>query len=248
MKKTKKSFIFSSRGSEYSAEREGKFKVLKDKSKLKISRILIIVLPLVFISSSLIGVIAMNDLECIFSEEPEKIVMKDYIISGATEFLLSKSYSDLILMEYEKSVKQAFNFSLVSDYLGKTISALESARDKYIKAKDIGEKLGYIEEKVSWFENFNYIDFINANKLNKDIATEVKSFLAKCDVVGLYQQNIDNIGDILNILYSIKNKVSSNSKPDISSMWKLLQQYSEVLTFGNYSTIIGTKILSNCDD
>lgn len=194
------------------------------------------------------AVIAMNDLECIFSENPEKSLIKDNVISGAIGFLLSKSYSDLILMEYEKSAKETFNYPAVLDHLDKTISALEGSKESYIKAKEIGERLGYMENKISWFKGFNYDEFISTNKLNNDIALKVKSYLSKSDVIGLYQENINNITDILNTLYYIKSNVSSNVKPDISVMWKLLHQYSEALLWGNYSTMMGGKILSNCED
>jgi hypothetical protein len=66
--------------------------------------------------------------------------------------------------------------------------------------------------------------------------------------LGIYQKNIANIVGILDSLYFIRDQVKSGNKPDITVVWKLLQQYSEAALFGNYATMMGTTILGNCGE
>ncbi|MCP4151340.1 MAG: hypothetical protein GY757_26590 [bacterium] len=58
------------------------------------------------------ALLCLNDVDIVFSDGPGKLSINDNVVSGATYFLLSKSNADLLLMEYEKSAVQNFDFSL----------------------------------------------------------------------------------------------------------------------------------------
>ncbi len=188
--------------------------------------------------------VVLNDLNCSFTEGPEKILIEDNVVSGAAHFLYSKSYADLLLMEYEKSARQSFNYSLALEYVEKAIAELEASKDNYVRAAEIGQKIGYIEVKQPWFKEFDYDSFIVENNLNKETAGVVKSYLEKGDVLGIYGHTIDNIDGILTTLITVRDQVKVTQKPGITIFWKLLQQYSETALFGNYSTVMGTSILT----
>lgn len=206
------------------------------------------VIFILVVALNLHSFIVMNDLNCIFSEGSEKLLIEDNVVAGAIHFLHSKSNTDLLLMEYEKSARQAFNHALALEYTEKAIAELEAAKVNYARAVEIGERTGYIEKKQAWFKEYDYDTFISDNKLNKEIAGIVKGYLINADILGVYKHSIDNIDELLTILYSIRDKVKVNEKPGISTFWTLLHQYSETTLFGNYSTRIGLDILSNCDN
>jgi hypothetical protein len=214
----------------------------------KINTIFLLVICIIVTEVGVNGAIYLNDLECIFSEDPEKTLIEDNVIAGAICFLHSESNADLILMEYEKSTRQVFNYSLVLEYVDKSIADLESAKIKYAKAIEIGERIGYIEEKLAWFKEYNYDTFIANNNLNKEIAANVMGYLNKADILGVYKHIIDDINELINILNSIRDKVKLNKKPDRSIFWALLQKYLDTTLFGNYSTSIGLDILNNCKE
>jgi len=189
-----------------------------------------------------------NDLNCLFSEGSEKVQIEDNVVAGAIHFLHSKANTDLFLMEYEKSARQAFNYSLALEYVEKAIDELETAKVNYTGAVDIGERIGYIEKKIAWFKDYDYDTFITENNLNKEIAGMVKAYLINADILGVYKHSIDSINELLNILYVLRDKVKVNKKPGISTCWLLLQKYSDTTLFGNYSTRMGLEILSNCEE
>jgi hypothetical protein len=117
------------------------------------------VLTIIIILTFTMGISAFtvcNDLECIFSENPEKTVLSVNLIDGAIHFLKSKSYADLLLYEYEKSALQNYDYSVSFDHVEKAILQLESSRAKYSEAIRIGKRIGYNEKKVPWFKNYDY--------------------------------------------------------------------------------------------
>jgi hypothetical protein len=197
---------------------------------------------------SIHGLLCLNDLSCLFSEGSEKVQIEDNVVAGAIHFLNSKANTDLFLMEYEKSARQSFNYSLALEYVEKAIDELEAAKGDYTSAAEIGKSIGYIEKKIAWFKDYDYDTFITKNNLNKEIAGIVKAYLINADILGVYKHSIESINELLNILYVMRDKVKVNKKPDISTCWLLLQKYSDTTLFGNYSTRMGLEILSNCED
>jgi hypothetical protein len=206
------------------------------------------VIIILFFSSQLPGVVWVNDTDCIFYDHPDKPVITENIVSGAMHFIKSKSYADLLLYEYEKSANLSFNFSASLGYIEKSVLELESAKKKYIEALKIGKVIGYNERKVPWFKNFDYAGFIQFSNLDSGVASRVKTYLSSGDVLGIYQHTINNIEDILNTLYLVRERVRTGKKPELTDMWKLLQQYATATLFGNYATMMGSTILGNCEE
>ncbi len=177
-----------------------------------------------------------NTDEC-FSET-EKGEISNLLIEGAAEYISSYSEALLLLREYELYGLGSFS---ISNALLKTESALEKlekSRKKYSDALSIGEKAGYKSICLNKLIYYNYDKYIDDFKLNKLIADEVKYYLSRGDVIGLYKKNIEKIDEIIEILKDIHSTLSSNTIPEISVFWKLLQKYTEHILFGNYSTIL----------
>lgn len=208
---------------------------------------LIVILCLLAINIPAYSLICVNDINCIFTESPDKPLIETHVVVGSAYFLESKSNADLLLMEYEKSANQTFNCALALEYTEKAIAGLESAKLNYIEAKNIGERIGYIEAKTNWFKEFNYDGFIMENNLNKEIAGRVKSYLVKADILGIYGKSIDDIDKILITLGNVRSQLQISKKPGIKVFWGLFQQYAEYSLFGNYATVMGMSVLGDPD-
>jgi hypothetical protein len=189
--------------------------------------------------------IHVNNIAEVFGDEEStgKQQIEGYVISGASLFLQSHSYANLLLNEYELSGTQTYNLTSALELTENAISLLENARNRYLNAKTLGEGLGYDRQKIELFKSFDYDSFIEKNHLNKDIAGKVKKYLVAGDITGIYRKAAEDIAGILDTLYTIRETLKSNAKPDITLFWKLLQQYSESALFGNYATLIGTTII-----
>jgi hypothetical protein len=205
----------------------------------------------IFISTVVLNLQAfiwINDVDCVFSEGYEKSVLREQVISGTMHVLKSKSYIYSFFYEYEKSALQSYNTSESLIFIERSIAELESAKIEYNIALRIGKSIGYINSKVNWFKSFDYDDFVKSNNLNSEIALKVKNYLSSCDIIGIYQQNISNINDILDSLYLVRDRLKAKIKPELKIIWKILQQYSEAALFGNYATLMGSTILGQCED
>jgi hypothetical protein len=216
------------------------------KKEAKMKNILLGIL-IIILTVQLGAFVCLNDVYCAFSEGVEKTQIETNVIAGAGHFLQSKASADLLLYEFEKSANQPYQIALSLEHVERAIAELTAANGNYTTAATMGKAVGYIQVKTTWFKSFNFDQFIEGNKFNKDIAAQVKNYLSKCDIVGLYEKNIDFNHDILNSLYAIRDSLKANKKPNLTIIWKLLQQYSETALFGNYATIMGSTILGNCE-
>ncbi len=205
----------------------------------------------IFLALSLVMVmngwscVFLNDVVCAFSPTAEKSSIEDNIIAGATYFLASKANADLLLMEYEKASNQKLDIASSLSCATAAIGKLETARKKYILARDIGQRIGYMEFKRPMFQNFDYDNLISQRKLVYPVADRVGGYLTGMDIVGLYSENITNIDNILKTLKEIDGLLRQNRKPGIDLIWRPLQEYAEAILFGNYATTMGIEVLNS---
>lgn len=186
--------------------------------------------------------VVMNDVVPVFPER-DRDKIESAVIEGAIHFLQAKAYSDLLLQEYEKSARQEINYAAALDYVEKAMAELEAAKKEYQESIAAGKLAGYVAEKVQRFKVFDYDKFSTQMDLNKDLMALVKSYLSAGNILGAYQENVNNIGKILATLETIKEKIEVNITPDISLFWHLLQQFSQAALFGNYCTATAAAIL-----
>jgi hypothetical protein len=166
------------------------------------------------------------------------------VIDGAVHFLQAKSYADLLLMEYEKSAGQALDYPAALDYTEKAIAELEKSRDKYAEAHTLGKQAGYVESMIQKFKTFDYNAYTADRKLNNDIMTSVTAYFIAGNILGTYQQQVEYIDDMLLTLVPIKEKLAASQLPDISLLWRLVQQFSTSSLFGNYCTMTARAVFT----
>ena len=205
-------------------------------------KIIVVVITL-FLSFTLSAFIELNDIVPAFPEE-EQGAIESAVIQGAIHFLQAKSQADLLLGEVEKSAKQPLNYSSALICTEKTIAELEKSINEYHQAITCAKRAGYVNEVIQKFKNFNYDAFASENKLNRDIMAVVKAYFSGGNIVGVYQQYVEYLGEILITLHLIKDKLTADLLPDVSLSWQLLQQFSYASLFGNYCTLTATAILS----
>ncbi len=210
-----------------------------------------LVLILVFVVPfNLSGVISGNDLVCSFNEHPDKSQIEENVISGCTFFLRAKSAFYLLLMEYEKTCNRpnlASDIQLMNEHLEATIASLEVSIDFYIRARDLGQRIGLNQNKLGWFKAYNYNMLVENQKLKPEMSMKVMQYLSKGDILGIYNQNIVNLSDLMVDLTTVRLKLTKNMRPDVTAMWRMLEKFSDAVMFGNYSTRMGKTVLNNCE-
>ena len=190
------------------------------------------------------GLITFNDIVCAFTPSLEKATMQEKMISASTKFLSSYSVALQFLAIYEAASQKELDYSSSISDIKKTLAELKQAQALYEEAKQIGVYLGYNELKRSNFTFYSYDKAILENNLNSELAGEVRMYLERMDIIGIYQKNIANIEEIKTIIDTIEIELKENRRPAIQLVWKLLQKYSHAILFGNYATIMGGEILT----
>ena len=185
----------------------------------------------------------LNDIECVFNPSPEKAILRDNMIDGATHFLIAKAQIALMMAEYEKTSngRIIFDCAISNNYCDKAIIEIKAALDDYTSAKTIGEKLGYNPAQIELFKNTSFNN--SKSQYNWDIYNSVTTYLQSGDILGIYTKNIENLKTILGILQSIKTKLQYSTQPPIEEYWKLLKTETEATMFGNLATVLGSPII-----
>lgn len=209
---------------------------LEDKMKK-----IIFVMIMLFLGVMLSAFIELNDIVPAFPEE-ERGTVESAVIQGAIHFLQAKSQVYLLLTEVEKSAKQPLDYSSALLSTENTIAEVEKSINEYGQAITCAKSAGYVNEIIEKFKDFNYDAFASENKLNKDIMVVVKAYFSGGNIVGVYQQYVEYLGEILITLHLIKDRLTAGLLPDISLSWQLLQQFSLTSLFGNYCTMTATAV------
>jgi hypothetical protein len=209
---------------------------MKNKMEDKMIKIKLLIMVLIVLGSVQgYGLIYHNDIIDPFPD-PERKLMEGYHVSGASFFLQSQSVACLLLNEYEIS-STSFDFPAATGYVKKAIFLLEAALNEYQKSKTLGIKCGVDLQKTTTLKGFDYSSITSG--MVPDIAGKVVKYFENGDILGIYQENVTNISNILESLQYIKSQLEQGKKPGVEYFWKLYQQYSEAALFGNYATIIG---------
>jgi hypothetical protein len=207
---------------------------------------MIVFFAVLVIFSPLHAFIELNDVMPAFPEEAQ-IPIENNVIEGAFHFLQAQSEAALLLAEYEKSGRLAFNFAAALSHAGKAISEVEKSIAAYDRAISLGKESGYLDNVIQSFKDFNY-DTVAAEKaLNKDVMEVVKAYLSGGNILGVYQQNAEYLGEILLTLKVVADKCAIQQMPDVTLLWQLLQQFSRTALFGNYCTVTATVVFSQSE-
>jgi hypothetical protein len=169
--------------------------------------------------------------------------LREYLISGAGYYL--DSYSDALafLKKIELAELSGIDFSEMQALINSSLGNMELANEAYINLKIKAEYSTYNEEIIAKLKSFPYEQYRRTYGLYKSTFKELEDYLRVGDVRGAYAEMQANTENLLVILNQVKNSVDSSQFPDIPSLWKLNQSYSESMLFGQYMAGIFAEIL-----
>jgi len=173
--------------------------------------------------------------------------IEEYVVAGAKSFIESYKNALALIDAFEIKPSQAADISAAFIFTENALRQLQDSRSHYAKAKELGEQAGYNMTFIVKFKVFDYDEYIDKYGLNKEIAGIVKKYLKEGDILGVYEQNIDNIDAIIITLTRIRDTLKSGEKPPIRILWDCIQQYANAALFGNYTTRISVKIIHNTE-
>lgn len=166
------------------------------------------------------------------------ITLRQLIAFGGSNFLKSAGHINQFFSLVESSELTGPDYNALQKTINAAIYYMEQARITYLQLKDLASETPYNQEVIYKLLNFHYDSFQEENGLFPVIFEKVKGFLAAGNVTGIYDELYYYTGHILDLLYTLKKNVDSEIFPDISTVWKVNQKYSEVKLFGQYVAMV----------
>jgi hypothetical protein len=196
-----------------------------------------IVFGIVLLVSAGYSAISVNDI-CDGFPEPEAGNIESSVIEGSSLFF--QGMADLMTL-FDEAEKGAANelFTNSANLIDSAIGKFKMAREKYVRAANIGKTVGKNRCSFTYLKTFDYAQFAEENGLVEEVVMDVKKYLANGDAVGFYLRIADDLGNLITRLNALKEKL--NAKPAFyrDDYWQLLQQASRMMLFGNYGTMVG---------
>jgi hypothetical protein len=122
---------------------------------------------------------------------------------------------------------------------------MEGARAAYDDLTYLAEITPYNQEVIRELVTFNYGRFRISNGLNFSIFWDVKRYLKRGNVRGIYRKMLRDTEGILNILYDIQAAVNACQMPEISQIWDLNHRCFLSLIFDQYTSMVFYQIIQN---
>ena len=204
-----------------------------------ISLITISIVFLVF-TVNINAAIAGNESDGAYSQSPppngvasvSSITLRQLIADGGSHFFKSAGHLNQFFNLVESSEVTGPDYKALNKTLNAAIYYVEQARVNYSQLKNLASVTPYNQEVISRLIRFDYDSFQQENGLFPVIFENVKGFLETGNVTGIYNEFYSYTGYILDLLYTLKKDIYAEIFPDISSIWKINQKYSEFKLFG----------------
>jgi len=160
--------------------------------------------------------------------------IEEMVIKGAEYFF--RAYGDI--NKLSESVESSDIYG--ADYytfwwaVNNALDNMNTARYYYQELQYKANNTPYNQVVINKLLVFDYDTFQDANNLLKDVFSEVKGYLAKGDVRGVYCRTSAYFDTLANTLESIKVDLYEGKVPSNAHMWKLNQVCAKAHMFGQY--------------
>jgi hypothetical protein len=160
--------------------------------------------------------------------------IETYIIEGAGYFL--KANSDILsyLNRVELSDSEGIDYNERLAVLNSAYYNMLQAKNRYDTLIGIAGLTPYNENVIAALKDFNYDEFSGKNLLNIAILKEVESYLNKGDITGAFKNIRIKFVEIIDRINTIKGYLTSGKTAEITELWRLNQDFSQTLLFGQY--------------
>jgi hypothetical protein len=161
-------------------------------------------------------------------------LMGMYITEGAGYMLGAYSGVGSFLKQVEVSELYGVDSAAIRSILNRMIDDLERARDTYFVIDYIAAITPYRKDVIERLAAFDYDGFEKSEGLFGTVFDRVERFLKCGDIRGVFAKILKDIDSLLRQSYALRKSVDAGTLPDIKSLWKLNQSFTNTILFGQY--------------
>jgi len=156
-----------------------------------------------------------------------------YITEGAGYYLAANTAVQELLQMVELRDTRGIDPARLDTLLHTAAGNMKNALGMYDKLLALAAVTPYDPAAQTALKNFDYDGFALQNGLNAALFDEVKGFLKKGDITGTLKWTHSRFNQILGILDSLNEGMSTDGLPDISALRRLNETLSETSIFGS---------------
>jgi len=166
----------------------------------------------------------------------------NYIAIGAGYFLKAYSNTLQLMNKIELSGINGINTDEWNALSDKTLYNMTMAKETYMKLVKETESLPYNTSVLGTLKQFDYNAFQSEISADKEIFAEVKAYLVKGDMNGVFGKILGNTEKIEAVLIQVKGKVYAGIPAMINDIYQVNQLFSNSLLFGQYAAQVCGRI------
>jgi hypothetical protein len=161
-------------------------------------------------------------------------VIDIYIALGGGYFLESYSKTLTFMNKTELAALYGMNYNELQVLLNDALLNMELANHTYGYLHQIAANTPYNPVVIQALKDFNYHDFCSENNCNREIFSQVQSYLSNGKVTEMYGKIIAHTQEIIDLLQLVKGDIDQRTFPSTKNVRQLNQAYSTTLLFGQY--------------
>ena len=160
--------------------------------------------------------------------------MGELIIKGAEYFF--KAQTDINLLSERTEISDLYGADFYTFWwtVNSALDNVNMARYYYRELQYKADNTPYNQVVINKLPVFDYDAFQEQNNLIKDVFIEVKGYLVKGDVRGVYSRTSAYFDTLKNTLEAIKGELYAGKVPSNNHMWDLNQVCAKAHMFGQY--------------
>jgi hypothetical protein len=180
-------------------------------------------------------IIANRGDESYYESDEKNTSIKSAIINGAGNYLTAYSDYLLFLNRVEISSENSPGYDEMQTLLNGCLEKLNRAKIAYLALYQNAANTPYNFEIIYRLIFFNYDYFQWERGLNPYIFKEVEKYLRSGNVNGIFNRMLSGTENLILKVAAVKEMVDAYQFPDLNSIWRLNQLFSETLLFGQYA-------------
>lgn len=160
--------------------------------------------------------------------------LEEYVIKGAACFL--KSYASFMQMvsKLELSRYEYLNSAMFKTHLNDAIQGMSNAIKVYEDLNQAAEERDYVPGVTAALRTFDYETIEKSDRLIKPIFGDVRRFLVRGDIRGVYLKTLMECRALLKSLNTIQEKINTGNYPGRKELRDLNQEFARSMLFGQY--------------
>jgi len=200
------------------------------------TKLILFVLIIIFLNLNVFSRIIANRGEEGYNDDGEKIApIKSMIVEGAGNYLTAYSDYLLFLNRVELSGENNPGYDEMQTLLNRCLEKLQRAKTAYLSINQTTGNIPYNLEMIYRLIFFNYDLFQWERGLNPNIFKEVKKYLSTGNVNGIFDRLLSASETLILKVTALKDTTIASKFPDLYTIWRVNQLFSETLLFGQYA-------------